>query len=203
MIQIVGSTLVTTQTVSKQAAWDKLRGTPLEPWTNLFIQGAYAYGIDLNWILSYLQWETGFGEGHFSMDFNNPWDMLCSAGAPECRQAPNGYWYRAYATMEEGIEAGYQLWASYVARGWNTWFTSLSVALCGNPAGCVSSWVDMVIAQGQANADLWPYTGPPTDGNDLLTELMRFAAPLMLGLVLVGIGIRLWPQRPTPALAVP
>lgn len=178
-MSIENSTPITIQSVSSQAAVDKLAGTPLEPWTQLFIDLAISYSIDLNWVLSYMQWETGFGSAgpggrHPSMDFNDPWDMLCGTpssgslgtsiqGASGCVPAPNGYWYVQFPTMEAGIEAGYRLWQSYVGKGWSDWFTSLSVALCGNPDGCNSPWVGSVIQQGNINAAHWPYVppGPP------------------------------------------
>lgn len=195
---------ITIQTVSPQAALDKLAGTPLEPWTQVFIAMAESYRIDLNWVLSYLQWETGFGSAgpggrHFSMEYNDPWDFLCGVpggdcgpplgeGAIDCHRAPNGYCYSVFPTMEVGIEAGYKNWVRYVNNGWSTWFTSLSVALCGNPSGCSGGWVNNVIRQGQENAERWPYV-PPGDGNGgdgQLPPAISLALPILAGLALMA-----------------
>jgi hypothetical protein len=162
------------RTISDEGVRAKLAGTPLESWAGTFLTLSRQYGIDPNWIVSYLQWETGFGgtvgDLHPSMLFNDPWDMLCGVpgepcgsgsrwGSVECRRAPNDYCYYVYPSMEAGIEAGYRNWQSYIQRGWTNYFSSLSVALCGNPAGCDSQWVPNVIAQADSNAARWPYTG--------------------------------------------
>ncbi len=162
--------LITVQSVSPQAAFDKLAGTPMQPYAQLFIDLSLAYNIDLNWILSYLQWENGFGAANdiFSTH-HDPWDLLCSCGSGNCsypgcigcRLASNGYCYYAFDNNENGIQAGYINWQSYVARGWNTWFNSLSVALCGNPNGCSSGWVNNVIVQGDLNSRTWPVSTVP------------------------------------------
>jgi len=143
------------------------------------VQLAYTYEIDLNWILSYLQMENDFGSAgpggrHFSMDHNNPWDNLCypydvpqcgrypaeNWGATHCKDPGNEYCYAVYPSMEIGLAAGYRQWQNYKSRGWDTWYKSLSVALCGNPGGCNSQWVDNVISTGRLNEQRWPYTGP-------------------------------------------
>lgn len=171
---VTGDTPVIGRTISDDGVRAKLAGTPLESWASTFVRLSNQYGIDPNWIVSYMQWETGFGgtvgDLHPSMLFNDPWDMLCGVpggacgtpgpGAIECRRAPNDYCYYVYPTMEAGIEAGYANWKSYVDRGWSNYFSSLSVALCGNPAGCGGSWVANVIAQANDNAQRWPYAGP-------------------------------------------
>jgi hypothetical protein len=170
---ITGESDIRVQTVSPQAAYEKLNGTPMQQWADVFIRLSNNYSIDLNWILSYLQWETGFGGAggrHPSMDFNDPWDMLCASPGQPCNcapifgasgvvTAPNGYCYYTWPTMEAGIEAGYKNWKSYIDRGWTNWFSSLSVSLCGNPAGCSGEWVQNVINQANYNASHWPYQG--------------------------------------------
>ena len=206
--------LITVKSVAPQAAWDKLEGTPLKPYTQLFIDLSNIYSIDLNWILSYLQWESGFGAANniFSL-LHQPWDMLCGfppcsqyggysyPGFIDCRDPGNGYCYLNFDNNQNGIQAGYINWQGYVARGWTTWFTSLSVALCGNPAGCGSAWVNNVIAQGDLNSRTWPYIGPPPvcdpgyhwDGVQCVPDYVPPPPPELLlsgsGLVALGLGL--------------
>jgi len=190
------------QTITADGMREALAGTPLASWADVFVRLADQYGIDRNWIISYLRWETGFGSAgpggrHPSMGFNDPWDLLC--GTPDsacsgewpgavCTRAPNLYCYQAFPTMEAGIEAGYQNWGSYVARGWTTWFTSLSVALCGKPAGCAGQWVQNVIAQGQQNEARWPI-GTPQPQPSAISPVLVF------GVILVGAGAALLLSR--------
>jgi hypothetical protein len=195
---VSGSQDIRVQTIADAGVTESLANTPLAQWADVFVRLAKQYQIDQNWIISYLRWETGFGAAgpggrHPSMDLNDPWDLLC--GTPEtacsgakwdeavCTRAPNGYCYYRFPTMEAGIEAGYQNWGSYVARGWTTWFSSLSVALCGRPGGCDSPWVGNVIQQGQQNEARWPPVpveppGPPANHSPII----------VVGLILVGAG---------------
>lgn len=155
------------QSLSEEGAREILAGTPVQGYADTFLRLSREYRIDTNWILSYLQWESGFGSANsFSLAHNNLWDILCYPGqwgAVGCNDPGNGYSYAVYPDMATGIEAGYRLWRSYVERGWSSWFKSLSVALCGNAGGCDGSWVGSVIAQANRNAERWPYS-PPTGG---------------------------------------
>jgi len=201
-MSISGNSDIRMQSVSPAAAYAKLAGTPLQPYADLFVSLSQQYGIDLNWVLSYLQWENGFGAGHFSMNFNDPWDMLCGVpgspcdgsnppwGAIRCERAPNDYCYWVFPDMATGIESGYRNWVRYVKNGWTSWFSSLSVALCGDPAGCSSPWVQNVINQGDLNSQQWPYTGPPPPGPPPIFILPSSAMLLLLGSILaVGAAV--------------
>ncbi len=166
-------------TISDQGVREKLAGTPLAAYTDLILDLSRRHNIDPNWVLSYLEWESGFGAANdFSMPNNNPWDMFCypyPGSMADC--GPSEQWgasgcvvietsegqrcFAVYPSMEVSLEAGYRNWESYVARGWTTWRTSLSVSLCGNPDGCPGTWVNNVIQQGRDNAARWPPVPPP------------------------------------------
>ncbi len=163
-----------TPTISSSAVSVKFAGTPLQGYEGTFWALAGQYGIDPNWALAYLQWESGFGRNDPSgqgMAFhNNPWDMVACAAAPscdcpadQCYQSPyNSWWYYRYPSVAAGLEAGFQNWAGYVRRGAGTWQAGLMRA-SGNNA----NWTASVIAQGQYNAEHWPYDGssaPPPVG---------------------------------------
>lgn len=168
---ISGNDSIGGQTISADGVAAILAGTPLSAYANTILTLSQKYGIDANWILSYLRWENGFGSANsFSIGNNNPWDILCYPGQwGEVGQdnESNGYCYAVYPSMNVGLEAGYRLWSSYVSEGYNTWFKSLSVAECGNPDGCSGSWVQNVIAQANRNASEYPYVPsmPATGGS--------------------------------------
>jgi hypothetical protein len=216
-LTITHDTLISVPTISDDGVRAKLAGTPMESWADTFIAKSRQYQLDPNWVMGYLQWETGFGSAgpggiHPSMLFNDPWDLLCGVpdgacgaagfyGSIECRRAPNGYCYHVYASMEAGIEAGYLNWQSYIQRGWNTYWTSLSVALCGVPAGCASTWVDSVIAQANDNAARWPYTGEPPPPPPPLEASGTFAMVLGLGFLVGGAATWWLTKQGRPPLA--
>lgn len=172
--------------VSESYVRGKLAGSPLAPYTDYFIQTAKQYGIDLNWAISYIQFENGFDKNHFGFKNNNPWDILVFSlngdvpgnwGASGHDYHRNGYDYVVYPNMQTGIEAGFRLWHTYAYEsGYASWAQSLSYAQCGNPAGCGDNWVNNVIGQGNWNIqhdqgvpDVTPapvpvVTPPPSDG---------------------------------------
>lgn len=129
-----------------------------------FLYFARTYNVDPNWALAYLQWESHFGDTPIGRaNPTNPWDILSVPGqwGQVGEYAPgNGYSYATYPDARTGLEAGFRLWDSYASKGWDTWRTSLSVALCGQPDGCAGTWVESVIRQGQYNAG---QSGEPTD----------------------------------------
>ena len=160
------------QSISAAGVATILAGTPLSSYAGTVEALATKYGIDANWIVSYLQWENGFGTANsFSLSNNNPWDILCYPeqwGSSGCNDPGNGYSYAVYPDMAIGLEAGFRLWASYVAMGLTTWGSSLSRAECGQ-ATCPGNWVENVIATGDSNSVEYPadsgYTPPvPTLG---------------------------------------
>lgn len=204
-------------TVSWAAVSAKLAGTPLQGYEAVFWSLAQQYGVDPNWALSYLQWESAFGSrGVSTGNPTNPWDIASYPGqwgqvgsydAGNGFNAANGG-YAVYPDVSTGLEAGFRLWRSYADAGYSSWWASLSRALCGNPDGCGGTWVNNVIATGGQNAAQWPYDGstapppssgaPPSSGTpprfsfpglSMLTE-PRTLALLALGLILVGAGVR-------------
>jgi hypothetical protein len=161
---ITGATDLRTPTVAPAAVTAKFSGTPLAGYETVFWTLAANYGVDPNWALAYLQFESAFGKaGVSTANPTNPWDILSYPGqwGQVGEHVPgNGYRYAVFASVEQGLEAGFRLWRSYAEAGYSSWFSSLSRALCGNPAGCEgSTWVDQVIAQGTYNATQWPYGG--------------------------------------------
>lgn len=174
------------RSVSSAGVRAKLAGTPLEGYADLFVALATKYAIDPNWALAYLQWESGFGRE--SPAPTNPWDILCATGnwrQIDCVTTGAGYSYAVYPDMATGLEAGFRLWDSYYRRGWTNWFSSLSVALCGNPQGCQGTWVESVISQGQANAEAYPYVESPIPP-PVNVEIFNSAAVLLGALMLLA-----------------
>ena len=166
------------QSISAAGVSAILAGTHLASYAGTVEALAIQYGIDANWIVSYLRWENGFGTANsFSLSNNNPWDILCYPGqwgATGCMDPGNGYSYAVFPDMPTGLEAGYRLWASYVAMGLTTWGPSLSRAECGQPT-CSGSWVDSVITTGDQNAAEYPadsgYTPPVPTPSETPTGL--------------------------------
>lgn len=153
------------QTVSAAGVQAKLLGTPLEPYTEHFLYYAQQYGIDANWALAYLQWESGFGASEIGRaNPTNPWDILCYPGqwgaVGEFRPG-SGYCYAVYPSVETGIEAGFRQWRRYVDDGYTTYYATLCRSVSGG-GPCNEQWVNNVIAQAQYNAAHWPNDGAPT-----------------------------------------
>ena len=193
---------ISTITVTPQATYAKFAGTPMAGAESIFLSLADQYGIDPNWALSYLQFESGFGRNDPSGEglsyHYNPWDMVIAdhpVDDPDGYVSPyNGWTYYRYGSMQAGLEAGFRNWKRYIDRGWSDWQTSLSVALCGHPEGCDSPWVGNVINQGRVNAQQWPVGegGPPgvvTPGGQPTVIIIPGASILpVVGMALVGAG---------------
>ena len=165
MVQVTATTHISTITVNTDAVYAKFANTPLKGYEEVFIELSSLYRIDPNWALSYLQWESGFAKSAIGLaNPTNPWDILCypgqwsAVGEYRVWNEAEGkeYCYAKYGSIRIGLEAGFRLWNNYLERGYNTWHQSLSIVLCGNPAGCASQWVHNVISQGNSNAEQWP-----------------------------------------------
>lgn len=182
------------RTISSAGVREKMDPTPMRDYANLLLAFSEEYNIDPNWSLAYIQWESAFlRPDTIAAHCNNPYDLLCHAGH-ECYAPGNGYSYAYYPTVEVGIEDGLSNFKTYVDRGWVTWFSSLSVALCGVPGGCASDWVDKVIATGNENAAKWPYD-PGSDCNDCSCmacdgeEPSSYLLAGLVGLTMLGAGV--------------
>ena len=153
------------QSISADGVRAILAGTPLESYADDVIRLANQYGLDANWALSYIKFESGYLTSAIASHANNPFDILCNRGlwgVVDCYEPGNGYSYSVFPSIGIGLEAGFRLFSTtYIAEGYDTWEKALDRALCGNLSCSQDPWVLNVLEQGQYNADTYPITTPP------------------------------------------
>lgn len=164
MSQVSHNSDYSQQTLSNEGVAVQLAGTPLEPYAATIVKLARDYEVDVNWAMSYLRWESGFGASQIGrQNPTNPWDILCYSGqwgqVDEFRPG-NGYCYAVYPDVPTGLEAGFRQWRRYRdVWGATTWRESLCIAVSGNVDSCNEQWVNNVVASAQHWASLYPFDG--------------------------------------------